>query len=181
MTKFAARARLGAGVIAAAGVLAVGAALAQGGAAALPAGLQRLLDCRSVSADSARLACYDAAVSELGRLLASGQIVAVDQEQVVKVRRQAFGFSLPSLSLFDRSDKPEELDRVSAVVDRAYHSGDGAWVIELEGGGVWRQIDSEPLGRAPRKGSKVDIRKAAMGSFFMNIDGQRAIRTKRVE
>src|SRR5207248_2703996 len=83
-------------------VLALGVAAAQTAASPLPAALQKLLDCHAVAADAARLACYDASVTELGRLISSGEIVVVDHERVAKVKRQAFGFSLPSLSLFER-------------------------------------------------------------------------------
>ena len=43
------------------------------------------------------------------------------------------------------------------------------------------QNDSETLFREPKKGSKVEIRKASMGGYFMNVDGQRAIRARRVK
>jgi len=169
------------GVAAASGLLGLGAALAETAASPLPAAVQRLLDCRSVPADTARLACYDAAVDELGRLIKAGDIVVIDHERVATVKRQAFGFSLPSLSLFDRGEKAAELQQVSGVIASAYRSSEGAWVVELEDGAVWRQTDNEQLARAPRRGSKAEIRKAALGSFFMNIDGQRALRMQRVK
>ena len=64
---------------------------------------------------------------------------------------------------------------------RAYQQGDGKWSLELEDGAVWVQTESATLGRRPKDGSTVEIRKAAMGSYFINIDGQRAIRAKRVK
>lgn len=174
------RGKLALGVAAVAGALAVGAALAETAASPLPAAVQRLLDCRARGADAARLACYDAAVSELGRLISTGDLVVVDHERVAAVKRQAFGFSLPSLSLFERGDKAVELQNVSGTVAQAYRTADGKWQLGLEDGAVWAQIDSEKLFREPHKGSKVEVRKAALGTFFMNVDGQRAIRAKRV-
>ena len=53
--------------------------------------------------------------------------------------------------------------------------------MELEDGGVWAQTDNELIGHDPHRGSKVEIKKAAMGSFFMKIDGQRALRARRVK
>ena len=97
------------------------------------------------------------------------------------MRRQAFGFTLPSLNIFGHSDKTPALENISAVVERATQRGNGTWVIELEGGAVWSQIDDEPLLRGAHKGSKAAVRKAALGTYFMNIDGQRALRVKRVE
>ena len=49
----------------------------------------------------------------------------------------------------------------------------------LEDGAVWRQIDGESPFNAPHAGSTVKIRRAALGSFFLNIDGQTAIRAQR--
>jgi len=168
---------LGAGLAA----LAIGAALAETAASPLPGAVQKLLDCRATSADAARLACYDGAVAELGKLIASGEIVVVDHERVAKVKRQAFGFSLPSLSLFERGDKPAELQQVTATVRQATQTGDGKWTITLDDGSVWRQTDLERLSRYPKSGSKVEIRKASLGSYFMNIDGQRALRVSRIQ
>jgi len=173
------KAGLGAGIVLCAVMGA--SALAQSRVGDAPAALRRLIDCRKLTDEHARLVCYDTAVDAVVASLTSGDIVAVDKEQVAKVKRQAFGFSLPALNLFDHADKPAPLERLSATVERANQRGDGTWVIELEDGAVWGQIDQEQLTRYPRKGSKAEIRKAAMGTYFINLDGQRAIRAKRVQ
>jgi hypothetical protein len=172
-----------AGVGAAAGLCALAAvsALAQTKVGDAPAAIRRLLDCRLLPEEHARVVCYDAAVDAIAGSLTKGDIVAVDQEQVAKVKRQAFGFSLPALNLFDHPAQPAPLENLSALVERAYQRGDGGWVLELEGGAVWSQTDAERLFRFPKKGSKAEIRKAAMGTYFINLDGQRAIRAKRVQ
>jgi len=146
-----------------------------------PAIFKGLMDCKAMADPSERLACYDAAVGALDSAEQKGDIVVVDREQAKAVRRQAFGFTLPSLAMFERGEKPEELNEVSLGVERAYRSGEGKWTFELEGGAVWTQNDSETLFREPKKGSKVEIRKASMGGYFMNVDGQRAIRARRVK
>jgi len=176
------RKRLGLGLGAGLAVLALGAAVAQTTTSALPGAVQRLLECRGQTPDAARLACYDAAVAELSRVISSGDVVVVDHERVAKVKRQAFGFSLPSLNLFERGGEKGggELQQISGVVAEAHLRGDRKWIITLEDGAVWEQTDDERLNREPRKGSKAEVRKAALGSFFMNIDGQRALRVQRV-
>jgi hypothetical protein len=178
MTYFDTRSKLGA-------ALAIWLGLA-GAAAAQPADpgrasvFQSLLDCRAKSDAAERLACYDAAAAGLGEAEQKGDIVVVDRDMARAARRQAFGFNLPTLDVFNRSEKPEEADRLTAQVVNAYQGGDGKWVFELEGGAVWAQNDNESLTRSPRKGSTVEIRKASMGGFFLNSDGQRAIRARRV-
>lgn len=151
--------------------------------------VQALTDCRKLTDDAARLACYDKAAGAFDQAEAKGDIVVVDREQATAVRRQAFGFTLPSLSLFDRpkgegadkGQKAEPLDRVTATLARAYRQSGGRWVMELEDGAVWTQTDVEDLPRGAKTGSKVEIRKAAMGSYFVNVDGQRAIRASRTK
>src|SRR5690606_15796466 len=66
-------------------------ALAQTAPPERAATVQALADCRKLSEDSARLACYDKAVAALDQAEARGDIVVVDRDQARKVRRQAFG------------------------------------------------------------------------------------------
>lgn len=54
-------------------------------------------------------------------------------------------------------------------------------MLELQEGAVWVQTDSEAPSRYPKKGSKAETRKGATGGFFINLDGQRAIRAKRIQ
>jgi hypothetical protein len=146
--------------------------------------LQAVVDCRPMTDANARLACYDAAAARLDEAEASGQVVVVDKEQARQVRREVFGLQLPSLDIFSHAAKGpgaavEDVDRVTEVVKTASRQADGRWVIELESGAVWRQIDASELANDARAGSKAEIRKAALGSFFMKIDGQPAIRVHR--
>lgn len=154
-------------------------AFAAGDSQPAPKSVQAAIDCRKLADDKARLACYDAAVDALGRQLAEGKVVAVDHAQVQQVRRQAFGFALPSLSLFDRSGKPEEMSEVVLTVDSAQRMGDGKWLLRLEGGQVWRQIDTGDFSRDPKPGSKATIKKAMLGSYMMMIGGHSPVRVHR--
>lgn len=168
---------------AAAGLLAVPAparAQSQAGSANASTPLRALEGCRVLSADAARLACYDRVAAELTAAERSGEVVVVDREQVRAARRQAFGFNLPSLDLFGRRGATiEAVDRAALVLARAYQDADGKWVMRTQEGQVWRQTDTERLARAPRAGSKAEVRRATLGSYLMNVDGQRAIRVRR--
>lgn len=143
--------------------------------------LQELVDCRKVTDDSARLACYDKAAASLDQAEAKGDIVVVDREQARKVRRQAFGFSMPSISLFEKGETQEELENVTGVVDVARINGAGKWVIQLKDGGIWAQVDAKELHKSPKPGSMVKIRKASLGSFMMTVDNGGGFRVHRVE
>lgn len=141
--------------------------------------LQGLLDCRTKTDSAERLACFDAAAARMDQAESKGDIVVVDREQARTVRKQAFGFILPSLSLFDRGEKPEQIDHYSGVIALARTNGSGRWTIRLEDGAVWNQIDGNPPNRDPKTGMKVEIRAAVMGSYMMSVDGQGAFRAHR--
>ena len=143
--------------------------------------LKGVPDCRGVAAAEARLACYDAAAARLETAAKSGDVVLVDRDQVRAARRQAFGFRLPSLDLFGGGGDEDRVDNVSTLAERAYRDSEGKWVVRTRDGQTWRQIDNQNVARAPKKGSKVEIRRAMMGSYFMNLDGQTAVRARREE
>src|SRR5690348_11419617 len=62
-----------------------------------PPAVQAVLDCRKLTDDAARLACYDRAVTAMASAEQSGDLVSIDREQRRAARRQAFGFQLPTL------------------------------------------------------------------------------------
>lgn len=144
-----------------------------------PKAVQAVIDCRRLADAAQRVACYDNTIDALGQALAQGQVVAVDHAQVQAVRRQAFGFTLPSLGLFDRGARPEEINEVALTVRSAARNGDGKWIVELEGGQVWRQIDTGDFTRDPRPGAKATIKKAMLGSYMMMIGGHSPVRVHR--
>jgi hypothetical protein len=161
------------------------AALAGGAAAETKAEragvMQKLIDCRKLTDSAQRLACYDAAAAALDQAEAKGDVVVVDREQAKKVRKQAFGFSLPSISLFEKGVAKEELENVDGIVAAARQDGGGHWVIRLEDGAVWAQNGVEEMFKTPRPGMKVRIKKAALGSYMMIIENQGGVKAHRVE
>lgn len=141
--------------------------------------LKAVVDCRSIADSTARLACYDSAAAQLDEAEAKGDVVVLDREQTRKARREAFGFSLPSLNVFNRGEAPEKVDRATFTVERAWKSGDDKWVVETDTGAVWRQVDDTYILRKPHKGSTADISKGLLGSYFMKLDGQIAMKAHR--
>lgn len=144
-----------------------------------PPVVESLLDCRKLAADTERLACYDKAVAAVAQATATGDLVAIDREQRRKARRQAFGFTLPSLAFLERGEKVEEANHLAATAADAGRNALGQWVITLDDGAVWVQVEASELGRRPHKGSKVMISKGVLGAFFMTIDGEGAGKVKR--
>ncbi len=165
----------------AAALFATGAPALAADAAGRTAVLQRLLDCRKVEGEAARLACYDTAAGALDQAEAKGDVVVVDREQARSMRKQSFGFTLPSLAIFDRGEKPEDINRVTLQVTDARRDRNGKWVITVEGGQVWRQIDVGEFTVDPRPGMTASVRKASLGSFLMSIGGKAGVRVHRDE
>ena len=139
--------------------------------------VQAVVDCRKLTDDAQRLACYDGAVAALAAAEQSGDLVTLDRQQRTTVRRQAFGLTLPSLSMFDRGES--DVDKVDETAASARQDAQGRWTIVMQDGAVWRQIDDETLSRDPHAGSAIVIRKAMLGSFMLSVDGQPGVRAHR--
>jgi len=143
--------------------------------------LQALTDCRKLTESAPRLACFDKATEALDVAESQGDVVVMDREQVKAVKRQAFGFNLPTLHIFDRNNKPEErIDHLVLDLDGAHRNGEGRWVFVATDGAVWRQTDSTEFGDEPHKGSKLLVKNGVLGSFFCKLDGQPQVRCQRV-
>lgn len=146
-----------------------------------PDAFTKLLACRSVTDAKARLACYDERVAAMEAAAARNELVVADRAQIRKARRSLFGLTLPRLDIFGGGDEEREgeaFSEIESTISRAYLSGD-RWNLILDDGAHWVQVDSRAPRRTPRPGQKIRIRRAALGSFFANIDGQTAIRMRR--
>ncbi|WP_129794473.1 hypothetical protein [Sphingosinicella sp. CPCC 101087] len=146
-----------------------------------PAALTRLIDCRAVQGEAERLACYDAAVAAFETAEQNNEVVVMDRQQVRRTRRSLFGLVLPDLDIFgdNQVDEVEGVSELETTIRSVREDGYGKWVFVLEDGARWRQLDSRELAREPRPGNTIRIRRAAMGSYLANIEGQVAIRVRR--
>ena len=176
-----------------AGTVAVGALLAvsvSAAEAAKPANMdagraslmQALSDCRKVADDTARLACFDKSAGALDQAESQGQVVVIDQQQAREVRRQAFGFKLPSINLFSRgaARSEEGVDHIDLQIESAHQNSEGKWVFVAANGAVWRQTDHEDFAVDPHKGAKLRVKNGLLGSFFCTVDNQPQVRCERV-
>lgn len=155
-----------------------------------PAVVQKLLDCRAITDAAARLSCLDAGVAALAGAVESRDVLVADREQVKKARRSLFGLMLPSFNLFgadkdevgkgEKKDERGALTEIEATITAARPTRLGGWRVELDDGSTWQQTDNLTLRHDPKAGMKVRIKRAAMGSFMANIEGQSAVRMRRV-
>ncbi len=144
----------------------------------------KLSACRAILDAAARLKCYDETAAALDAAIVANEVYMIDRKQVRETRRSLFGLPIPSLGIFGGNGEPEAED-VNAVrelvttIKAASYNGEG-WVITVEEGSTWRQTDGIPLALSPKPGQPATIRRAAMGSYKMNVGRQQAIKVKRV-
>lgn len=151
-----------------------------------PEAYRELIACRTVADPAERLACFDREVSDVEAATASGDIIVADREAVRQTRRGLFGFRLPSLGIFGGGDddddaSTDEIREIESTIRSVGRVGYGSWRLTLEDGAVWEQSDSRTLVFDPEVGNPIRIRRGALGSFLANIDGQHAIRMRRVQ
>lgn len=168
-------------ILLAAGAFAPAAASAAQASEKRSAIVQKLVDCRKLTDDAARLACYDQAAAAFDQAEAKGDVLVIDRDQAREVRKQAFGFTLPSISLFEKGGTKEEVDQTDGVIASARQDPGGHWVIKLEDGAVWVEVSAGELFRTPKPGMKVRIKKASLGSFLMVIENQGGFKAHRVQ
>lgn len=143
--------------------------------------LQTLIDCRKITEPTQRLACYDQAAASLDQAEAKGDVVVVSREEARKVRRQAFGFTMPSITLFERGEKPEAVNSSDGVIASVRKTLGGKWEFKLEDGATWIQVDLTEIPIDPKPGQTVKIKRGTIGSYMMTVGNQRAVKVHREE
>ena len=138
-----------------------------------PGYLDRLATCRSIEEPDARLACYDREVGAVVAASEEGEVRLVDREEVRQTKRKLFGFTIPK-GLFGSDDK-EDMDLLETTLTRV------GYLITTEEGSVW-QISNPPMRfNPPKSGQAVVFKRAALGSFFIRVNGQLGVKGVRIE
>jgi hypothetical protein len=146
--------------------------------------IDSVLACRTITDAQQRLACFDANAQSLQMATTQHDIVVVDRDEVRQERRSLFGFDIQGLRIFgsddhDKSSAEKEDDQITSTVRSAKTDGDGNLIIVLEDGAIWHQTDGTPLGKDPKPGMTVTIRRGALGSYFIKIGNQPGIKARR--
>lgn len=168
--------------------------------------LEAMGHCAGVADDHARLACYDALAPRLRDALAAppaalpGNRVPTADEQ-----RSWFGFDLGSLfgsapaqqttpAQFGANTLPEthakeeqasaKVDSITAGVSDVAYTPFGKFIVFLDNGEVWRQIEGDSDHAIFPKARKTDvtIRRGFIGSYNLTIgDSDRMYKVTRVK
>ena len=143
-----------------------------------PAQIEQLYACRDIADPAQRLACFDREGGSLASADEAREIVFTDRETAKKTRRGLFGFSFPKLGGIFGGDE-DEVREIDTVIKSVSMNQSGKYVMTMEDGAVWSQIDTTVLPRQPKPGQKIHIKTATMGSYFASVEGGRSIRMKR--
>lgn len=148
-----------------------------------PMVFRQLVQCRELADPTARLACYDARVSDLDKAAQSRDLVVADRNEVRQARKGLFGFTLPKIgNLFGGGDDDaEEVRRIDTTVSSVGMTRNGSLRLVFADGGTWEQIDVRNFVIRPKAGQKAAVTKGSMGSYYVSVDGQPGIKMRRVE
>lgn len=138
-----------------------------------------VIDCRMITDGQERLTCFDKTSAALAEATGRKEVMVISRDEITKTRQSLFGFDLPRLPLFgeDRNGE-DEFTVLETAIEQVRSDDRGRFTLMLSGGAVWQT--TEPPRSLPKPGHKVRIRKAALGSFFMNINGGLAVRAQRI-
>ena len=78
-----------------------------------------------------------------------------------------------------QDEDADEVRELRGTVASASNGQGGRWVVTLEDGGTWTQVDNQPLAIWPQRGTAVVIRRGIVGNYMMEVAGQPAIRVRR--
>lgn len=163
-------------------------ALSQDAAGAGTNQVEALRACRAITGDAQRLACFDRAAGEVLAAADKGDIRLVTRGDIEQTKRGLFGFSLPKLNIFgggrddDEKDAIEPLDMLESTVTAARQIDRTTYVFTIaDGGATWQIKDAQTRFIPPKRGDKVVFKRAALGSYFIRINGQIGVKGKRID
>jgi hypothetical protein len=147
-----------------------------------PEVLNQLTACRQVTPDAERLACFDRQVAALEAAEAAREIAVVDRQQIRRARRSLFGLTLPDLGVFggdrDEGEDGAAVNEINSTILAVGSNADGRTTFRLADNSVWVQTEGR-LGRMPRNGEAIRVRRGPLGSYIANIAERPGIRVIR--
>ena len=156
--------------------------------------LESVYACALVQNDSERLACYDAAVGNTKQAEDKGEFTTFTRTEAENVQKDAFGFSLPSLPKFAmpsfgggekdgvKTDADGQIEEVELAISDIRNDAYGNVLITFENGQVWVQSDSNKV-RVSKKRTptSASVKRAALGSYLIQLSTGERFKAKRVE
>jgi len=139
---------------------------------------QDVVQCRAITDAAERLACFDRSVGALATAQESKELYVADKEAMREARRGLFGFSLPKMRIFGDEDMEKDVNSIESTITASVPSQKG-YIFTLADGARWMQTDGAYMDK-PKAGAKIRIKRAALGSFFGQIDNNPGVRVERL-
>lgn len=157
--------------------------------------LQSVYACASITTDTERLACFDAAVAAAKKSEDEGEFATITRKDAENVQKDAFGFSFPSLPKLSmpslktdstdptvKRDDEGQIAEIELAITSIYTNGYGKTVVKFENGQVWEQTDtSTVLLSKKRPPTSAVVKRAALGSYLIRLNTQQRFKAKRIE
>lgn len=137
--------------------------------------LNRLLACRALSDDVARLACQDEHLNTLAQATETGRIVVVERRALREVERESFGLNLPSVGRLGgllRRPGPEQAEATAVAEVEILEDGSTA---TYNASGSLESLVGVPVTEVSMQGGKLRI-SLANGQVWAQTDTRRMAR-----
>lgn len=143
----------------------------------LPPVFQAVVECRALTGDAERLACYDRNVGAMAAAREKQDLVVADRATITETKRGLFGFSLPRLKLFGTTEG-EDVNQIETTLSAVRKAADGFAVFVLADGARWKQTEGALSFAEP--GDKIRIRRGAMNGYLAKVADEATIRVIRL-
>ncbi len=152
--------------------------------------LAAISQCRAIAAEADRLACFDREAAALEEAIQREDVRVLSRRDLERTRRGLFGFSLPRIGLFgsarDASENDEDelagLETLTSTITEVRATGQDSWLFRIaDGRALWQITNAPSRLRPPQAGQSVVFQRAALGSYFIRLNGQIGVKGKRVE
>lgn len=137
-----------------------------------------VIQCRTITDNAERLACFDRSVGTLAAAQANKEVYVADKEAMREARKGLFGFNLPNMKIFSDDDMEQDVDQIESTITAAIESRKG-YIFVLKDGARWMQTDGAYIDK-PKPGTKILIKRAALGSYFGRVGNNPGVRVERL-
>lgn len=145
-----------------------------------------MVRCAGILSDSKRLECYDtlamtvsaeaARIAE-GRKLAATERAASEVAEKARLAQQSFGAE----DVKDSRDEERgaKLDRVESTIKEVSKDLRGRYVLLLENGQSWRQLDGVLYGL--KSGDAISVKRRVLSGYFLTVERvKRTVSAERI-
>lgn len=140
-----------------------------------PAEVLELLKCRGVADATERLGCFERTAEELHKAVQARDLIVVRKTTVDAARRARFGLPDNGKDVLGG----EAAEEIKATIRSASATVEG-WVVALDDGSTWQQVDATASNIDPRAGMAVTIKRGALGSYRLVLNPHAAFKVRRV-